>query len=237
MVLFLVLLWLAIVWLVADLQTLPTVDCLPRMKKRRKSEARSEDESDLVEHKLGNKKKAKKLRLKDGDEQEERGKEKKLSTKEIERTSSISLPTRSHDVHIDSLQSIFAAKSEADSTFTLFGDEPPSNAISPAVVPTSSIQTPTVLLPPSSQQQKKVLYFFPHYDFPEKNAQSLFPVSDEPFFYNRTEYGLCARSSLIDREEKRRIWNEGKREFTQDWKKKRKTAMKLKRRMEIRRKL
>jgi len=39
------------------------------------------------------------------------------------------------------------------------------------------------------------------------------------------------------REEKRRIWDETKYELTQDWKKKRKAAMKLKRRIEIRRRL
>src|SRR5277367_819169 len=38
-------------------------------------------------------------------------------------------------------------------------------------------------------------------------------------------------------EEKRRIWDEGKYELTQDWKKKRKAAMKAKRRLEIRRKM
>ena len=38
-------------------------------------------------------------------------------------------------------------------------------------------------------------------------------------------------------EEKRRIWDEGKYELTQDWKKKRKAAMKAKRRVEIRRKM
>ena len=42
---------------------------------------------------------------------------------------------------------------------------------------------------------------------------------------------------LIVSEEKRRIWDATKYEFTQDWKKKRKAAMKLKRRMEIRRQL
>jgi len=39
------------------------------------------------------------------------------------------------------------------------------------------------------------------------------------------------------REEKRRIWDERRYELTQDWKKKRKAAMKAKRRLEIRRKM
>jgi len=41
----------------------------------------------------------------------------------------------------------------------------------------------------------------------------------------------------MGREEKRRIWQEERYDLTQDWKKKRKAAMKLKRRMDIRRKL
>ena len=92
----------------------------------------------------------------------------------------------SRGVHLDSLQSIFADKDERDGAFTLFGGEPVSNA-SPERLPVLSVSAtlPQVISP--QQTEQRVLYFFPHYDSPEKNARSLFPLTDEPFFHNRTE--------------------------------------------------
>src|SRR5579871_3874327 len=95
--------------------------------------------------------------------------------------------SQSASVHFDSLQSIFASKDEEEGQFTLFGSDPviqtPTITRLPVVVPSSVQQV--IDVPQSGTQ---TLYFFPTYDNPKKNAQSLFATSDEPFFYNRTEY-------------------------------------------------
>jgi hypothetical protein len=97
-------------------------------------------------------------------------------------------PARSNGVRLESLQSIFATKDTSDRTFTLFGGDPvlPDTIES---LPSAPILVPS-LQPPSSSlpTDRKTLYFFPHYESPEKNALSLFPVSEEPFYYQRTEY-------------------------------------------------
>jgi hypothetical protein len=90
----------------------------------------------------------------------------------------------STSVRIDSLQSIFANKDEADGAFTLFGGDALIET-SPEEVVSSSIAPRTIET--TQQTDREPLYFFPHYDSPQKNAQSLFPVSNEPFYHNRTE--------------------------------------------------
>lgn len=150
------------------------------MKKRRKE--RDDDEEDVVieNHSKISRKKGRKKGTEDGVD----GKKKKKSTKvreEFDPSKSIS----SKGVHLDSLQSIFANKDEADGAFTLFGGDPLSEPSSPnEVIPSS---TPPRTIQTIQQTHREPLYFFPHYDSPQKNAQSLFPVSSEPFYHNRTE--------------------------------------------------
>jgi hypothetical protein len=138
-------------------------------------------------------------------------------------------------VQLDSLQSIFATTDKKDTQFTLFGGPSLAEEIieigeSP---PLPTISVPT--LPP--QPPVKPRYFFPHFDDPVKNANSLFAETGEPFFHDRTEYFPISQAVLMSREEKKQAWEEERYELTQDWKKKRKAAMKMKRRMDIRRKL
>lgn len=137
-------------------------------------------------------------------------------------------------IQFSSLQSIFATKDADEPTFTLFGANSPTRSPSPAAVPVPSIPLPQHL--PSTQVPKDVKLFFPHYENPDLNAQSQFAESDEPFFHDQTMYDLAKTVSDTNcREEKRRIWMETRYEFTQDWKKKRRASMKIKRRREIRR--
>jgi hypothetical protein len=97
--------------------------------------------------------------------------------------------SRSASVHLGSLQSIFASKDdeEEERQFSLFGSEPVSKrAVEPTQTDSTLISQRQGIEPP--QPGAKRLYFFPHYDDPRKNAESLFPMSDEPFYHNRTEY-------------------------------------------------
>jgi len=86
-------------------------------------------------------------------------------------------------VQLDSLQSIFATKALQEETFTLFGGEAPAVEID---TPTIPAERPSVKL--VERPAQGAVYFFPHFDDPEKNLRSLFPVSEEPFFHHRTEY-------------------------------------------------
>ena len=152
------------------------------MKKRRKEKDRDDDDEDVViesEPKSSRKKGRKKGREDGVDE-----KKKKKSSKVREGLGPSKLVS-SKGVHLDSLQSIFANKDEADGLFTLFGGEPLSEPSPEEVIPSS---TPLQTIQTTQQTDQEPLYFFPHYDSPEKNAQSLFPVSNEPFYHNRTEY-------------------------------------------------
>jgi hypothetical protein len=117
-------------------------------------------------------------------------KDAKVSKKKSKRPKEVSLPLdqspaqQSKPVQLDSLQSIFAPTDKKDGVFTLFGGDPVADPVPASEVKRSQPQ-PIVSQP---QQPQKTLYFFPHYDSPEKNALSLFPVSTEPFFHRRTEY-------------------------------------------------
>ena len=95
--------------------------------------------------------------------------------------------SRANAVHIDSLQSIFATKDFPEGTFTLFGGDTITAEITETVSPPLD-PVPSWQPPPSQSGERKPLYFFPHFESPERNALSLFPVSDEPFFHHRTEY-------------------------------------------------
>jgi hypothetical protein len=95
-------------------------------------------------------------------------------------------PVPSKGVQLDSLQSIFATKGELDGVFSLFGGESPLEELSEQQQ-SSSIQSPVFQTAASRQSERKQLYFFPHFDFPEKNALSLFPNSEELFYHNRSE--------------------------------------------------
>ena len=190
------------------------------MKKKRKSTER--DEADFPQKKT----------------------KKQSSTQLSAQTKKPSLTTEpTKNVQLDSLQSIFATNDKADRQFTLFGGETIADEIIEIVDSLPSLpsipQQPTTT-PLAVERTGQIIYFFPHYDDPVKNANSLFAETDEPFFHtDRTEYHFryLRERSLMGRDEKRRIWQEERYELTQDWKKKRKAAMKLKRRMDIRRKL
>jgi hypothetical protein len=171
-----------------------------------------------------------KVKKRKSDEKSPKEKKVKKAPKPTEGNSS----PRSKSVHLDSLQSIFETKTQQDTAFTLFGGDTVSEALPEAP---SHIQPQRFPVPTESVKvQQKTLYFFPHYESREKNAQSLLPELEEPFYYDRTEYAFC-RLWLMGSDEKRRLWDEGKYELTQDWKKKWKAAQKLKRRVEIRRRL
>ena len=147
------------------------------MKKRRKE--KHDDEEDVAiqsDFKISRKKSRK--------QGKHDGTSKTKSTKITDETEE-SKSVLSTGVRIDSLQSIFANKDEADAAFTLFGGDTLSEPSPEEVVP-SSTQPRTIQT--TQQTDREPLYFFPHYDSPQKNAQSLFPVSSEPFYHNRTEY-------------------------------------------------
>jgi len=92
----------------------------------------------------------------------------------------------SKGVQLVSLQSIFATKTESDGVFSLFSSEPSLEEL-PEQQPSVLIQPPVFQNAAPRQTEWKQLYFFPHFDFPEKNALSLFPITEEPFYHNRTE--------------------------------------------------
>lgn len=155
-------------------------------EKRRKVKDEKTTKSDGVATEVRNspETKSSKRKLVDETELKMQRKKKKSSSHDAAGTSKSMSKSTSKEVQLDSLQSIFSTKAETDRTFTLFGGEPPTEG-SPESLRPSTVQTLITTIP--EQSQKKTLYFFPHYDYPEKNALSLFPVSDEPFFHNRTE--------------------------------------------------
>jgi hypothetical protein len=171
-----------------------------------------------------------KVKRRKSDEKSPRAKKVKKAPNSTEEDSS----PLSKSVHLDSLQSIFETKTQEDTAFTLFGGDTVSETLPE---PPSHIHPQRFPVPPESVKvQQKTLNFFPHYESREKNAQSLLSELEEPFYYDRTEYAFFC-FWLIGSDEKRRLWDEGKYELTQDWKKKWKAAQKLKRRVEIRRRL
>jgi hypothetical protein len=111
-------------------------------------------------------------------------KKKSKLPKEVSSPKEQSPTQQSKSVQLDSLQSIFAPTNKKDRVFTLFGGDPVADPVPASKVKHSQPQP----LVPQPQQPQKTLYFFPHYDLPEKNALSLLPVSTEPFFHKRTEY-------------------------------------------------
>lgn len=139
-------------------------------------------------------------------------------------------------VRLASLQSMFATKDQEDARFTLFGGELVSESPTPQAQPFSAMQSSSISASSGTTNYRKPLYFFPHFAFPDKLGQSLFDELDEPFFHNKTEYDQVLQR-LTSSQEKRQIWEERRYDWTQDWKKKRKAAMKLKRRVQIRRRL
>ena len=111
------------------------------------------------------------------------GKKNKKSSKAERDAEAESKSVPSNDVHLDSLQSIFANKDDADGVFTLFGGDPLSE-LNPEESLPLTISAPIIQ---TQQIESKPLYFFPHYDSPQKNTQSLFPVSDESFYHHLIE--------------------------------------------------
>ena len=151
----------------------------------------------------------------------------------------------SSTVQFSSLQSIFATKDDQEPLFTLFAPDPPILDNEPLIpspsaasIPRHPKSTTTAAATRPVPHPDNVKLFFAHYDDAELNAQSQFAPPEEPFFYERTMYPPSPLVCLVadgDREEKRQVWMEERYEFTQDWKKKRRAAMKIKRRREIRR--
>ena len=144
------------------------------MKKRRKATQSEEADSPQKKAKTGSKK-AKKETLT------------QIST-ETNKPCSTTEPTKK--VQLDSLQSIFATTDKADRQFTLFSGETIAEEIieiGDSLPPLPATSQPRTT-PPAIERTGQNLYFFPHYDDPVKNANSLFAEPAEPFFYtNRTE--------------------------------------------------
>jgi anthranilate/para-aminobenzoate synthase component I len=193
---------------------------MAKEKKRRKQEA--DDGGDKII-----KKKARKDKGGSPDDPNKQKQSKETSKKDKSRQSEGTLRTPSKSVHLDLLQSIFAPKPESDGVFTLFDGDLVTKPVEESKPP-----APDLHLPSAQPRLQPTLYFFPHYDSPEKNALSLFSVPNEPFFHNRSEY---ATDKSDCSEEKAQIWNDTKYELTKDWKAKRKAALKMKRRQQIRR--
>jgi hypothetical protein len=109
--------------------------------------------------------------------------EKDQVTAEIQKLSTPAAQTKS--VQLDSLQSIFATTDKTDTQFTLFG----SPSLSEEIIEIGeSPSLPVISVLTLAPQPIKPRYFFPHYDDPVKNANSLFAETGEPFFHSRTEY-------------------------------------------------
>jgi hypothetical protein len=117
----------------------------------------------------------------DGEDLSESRAEKKESSKKDKKAKK----EKKSSVQVNSLQSIFASSTKEDATFTLFGDEAPSEPIQPTL---SSLPIEVTVTEIPSASERKPQYFFPHFDSPEKNMRSLFSISDEAFFHNRTEW-------------------------------------------------
>ena len=111
---------------------------------------------------------------------------KQKSSKAEKQSEQVLEPAPSGRIHLDALRSIFSTKDETDETFTLFGGEPLSQQTRGGQ--STSSQGFETTLP--EDNHRVPLFFFPHYDSWKKNAQSLFPKSNEPFYYNRTPYTL-----------------------------------------------
>jgi len=163
---------------------------MAKAKKRRKEEVEETDQTgnsgntETTSDKKP-KKKSKKSEL-DDEMKPKKEKSKKSSTAKRPSTSKL---TNLNNVHVDSLQSIFATKDSTEGTFTLFGGDLIMDDIPETAPPPSVFVLP--LQPAASQPgERKIVYFFPHFKSPERNALSLFPVSDEPFFHERTEYAI-----------------------------------------------
>lgn len=139
------------------------------MKKKRKTTASEEgDQADL--------------NVKKGRKKPEKEHSQQLPT---ETSKSASSSAERRNVQLDSLQSIFATSDKADGQFTLFG----GGAVADEIIEIGeSPPLPIVSQPAPVQPMGKVLYFFPHFDDPLKNANSLFAEPEEPFFHNRSEY-------------------------------------------------
>jgi hypothetical protein len=128
----------------------------------------------------------KKGKKRKGDENTPKEKKSKKAPKSTEQD--LSPPVKT--VHLDSLQSIFETKNQEDGAFTLFGGEPVPE-IYPEPLPPVQHRPLPELSASFIETQQKASYFFPHYESPEKNALSLFPESEEPFYHNRSEYVCC----------------------------------------------
>jgi hypothetical protein len=164
---------------------------MAKAKKRRKEEVEETDQNANVgDVETASDKKPKKKSRKSELDDEVKPKKKKSKTKSstsTEEKPSTSKSSHINGVHMDSLQSIFATKDSAEGTFTLFGGDLITEEIL-ETVPSPPVLIPT-LQPTSSQSgERKPSYFFPHFESPERNALSLFPVSEEPFYHARTEY-------------------------------------------------
>ena len=172
---------------------------MAKAKKRRKEEVEETDQNENAGNieTTSEKKPKKKSRKSELDDEVKPKKQKKSSTSTEEKPStSKSKSSHVNSVHMDSLQSIFATKDSAEGTFTLFGGDLITDEI-PETVPSPPVLAPT-LQPSSSQSgERKPLYFFPHFESPERNSISLFPVSEEPFFHARTEYANLFQTILI----------------------------------------
>jgi hypothetical protein len=173
---------------------------MAKAKKRRKEEVEETDQNENAGRiETPSDKKPKKKSRKSELDDEVNPKKKKSKTKSsasTEEKPSTSKSSHVNGVHMDSLQSIFATKDSAEGTFTLFGGDLIKDEI-PEAVPSPPPLVPT-LQPTSSQSvERKPSYFFPHFESPERNALSLFPASEEPFFHARTEYANFFQTVLI----------------------------------------
>lgn len=154
--------------------------------KRKRKKEKGEEEEDVEDEKVvettEETPRKKKKKSKNRDHQEDADTPKKKIKSDV-------IISQSASVRLNSLQSIFASKEDEDEgQFTLFGGESVTQPTVEVVTPSVPVSVQQVIQIP--QPGVKRLYFFPHFDDPEKNAQSLFAMSDESFFHNRTEYVL-----------------------------------------------
>ena len=160
---------------------------------RRKEEAHEDDQNGHADDtkRKGEEKSGKKLSKSHSNDavksKKEKTKKAKSSTLSMEEKPPKSKSSNVNGIQMDSLQSIFSIKDSSEGTFTLFGGEPITESLpEPPPLqrgPASALQSAV-----AQHGERKILYFFPHFEDPEKNTLSLFPVSDEPFFHNRTEF-------------------------------------------------
>lgn len=173
---------------------------MTKAKKRRKEQEDEieEETNEQITETMNNKKSKKKSDQSElNDATKRKKKSKEISFKRSTEITADSKPSHANGVHMASLQSIFATKDSAEGTFTLFGGEPIENEETPETVQSQSVPVSTSQPSSSHPGEQKTKYFFPHFDFPERNHLSLFHLSDEPFFHQRTEYACSFGRKVI----------------------------------------